>query len=137
MPQHLIYSSGMSKSKDLTSAVQCGVPAAVSFVAKCNMVQHLQQCSAPDGFRPHSTQKAKYLFVFDLRVILFFLKTFGLDCKYMQSIWWHTTTSVTVTCHVSRVRLSSVSPDVLCSAPSVPQPVVQSRRRPLLGPSTG
>ena len=24
---------------------------------------------------------------------------------------------------------------VLCSAPSVPQPVVQSRRRPLLGPS--
>ena len=26
---------------------------------------------------------------------------------------------------------------VLCSAPSVPQPVVQSRRRPLLGPSPG
>ena len=25
----------------------------------------------------------------------------------------------------------------LCSAPSVPQPVVQSRRRPLLGPSPG
>ena len=26
---------------------------------------------------------------------------------------------------------------VLCSAPSVPQPVVQSRKRPLLGPSPG
>ena len=26
---------------------------------------------------------------------------------------------------------------VLCSAPSVPQPVVQSQRRPLLGPSPG
>ena len=26
---------------------------------------------------------------------------------------------------------------VLCKAPSVPQPVVQSRRRPLLGPSPG
>ena len=26
---------------------------------------------------------------------------------------------------------------VMCSAPSVPQPVVQSRRRPLLGPSPG
>ena len=26
---------------------------------------------------------------------------------------------------------------VLCSDPSVPQPVVQSRRRPLLGPSPG
>ena len=26
---------------------------------------------------------------------------------------------------------------VLCSTPSVPQPVVQSRRRPLLGPSPG
>ena len=26
---------------------------------------------------------------------------------------------------------------VLCVAPSVPQPVVQSRRRPLLGPSPG
>ena len=26
---------------------------------------------------------------------------------------------------------------VLCSVPSVPQPVVQSRRRPLLGPSPG
>ena len=26
---------------------------------------------------------------------------------------------------------------VLCSAPLVPQPVVQSRRRPLLGPSPG
>ena len=26
---------------------------------------------------------------------------------------------------------------VLCSAPSVPQPVVQTRRRPLLGPSPG
>ena len=26
---------------------------------------------------------------------------------------------------------------VLCSAPSVPQPVVQSRRKPLLGPSPG
>ena len=26
---------------------------------------------------------------------------------------------------------------VLCSSPSVPQPVVQSRRRPLLGPSPG
>ena len=26
---------------------------------------------------------------------------------------------------------------VLCSAPSVPQPVEQSRRRPLLGPSPG
>ena len=26
---------------------------------------------------------------------------------------------------------------LLCSAPSVPQPVVQSRRRPLLGPSPG
>ena len=26
---------------------------------------------------------------------------------------------------------------VLCNAPSVPQPVVQSRRRPLLGPSPG
>ena len=26
---------------------------------------------------------------------------------------------------------------VLCSAPSVPQPVVQSRRRPLLGPFPG
>ena len=26
---------------------------------------------------------------------------------------------------------------VLCSAPSVPQPVAQSRRRPLLGPSPG
>ena len=26
---------------------------------------------------------------------------------------------------------------MLCSAPSVPQPVVQSRRRPLLGPSPG
>ena len=26
---------------------------------------------------------------------------------------------------------------VLCSAPSVPQPVVQSRRRPLIGPSPG
>ena len=25
----------------------------------------------------------------------------------------------------------------LCSTPSVPQPVVQSRRRPLLGPSPG
>ena len=26
---------------------------------------------------------------------------------------------------------------LLCSAPSVPQPVIQSRRRPLLGPSPG
>ena len=32
------------------------------------------------------------------------------------------------------MRGSSV---VLCSAPSVPQPVIQSRRRPLLGPSPG
>ena len=33
--------------------------------------------------------------------------------------------------------LPSLSKVVLCSAPSVPQPVVQSRRRPLLGPSPG
>ena len=102
------------KSKGLTSAVQCGVPAAVSFVAKCNMVQHLQQCSAPpSGFRPHRTQEAKYLFVLDLRVILFFLKLLDLilnSCKIFDDT---ATTSVTVTCHVSRVsvRLSRVSPD--------------------------
>ena len=34
-------------------------------------------------------------------------------------------------------HLHSVLLIVLCSAPSVPQPVVQSRRRPLLGPSPG
>ena len=34
-------------------------------------------------------------------------------------------------------RLLSGIQLVLCSAPSVPQPVVQSRRRPLLGPSLG
>ena len=36
-----------------------------------------------------------------------------------------------------QVTCSTVSSLVLCSAPSVPQPVVQSRRRPLLGPSPG
>ena len=52
-------------------------------------------------------------------------------------------------CHaplVSEVRVDQVKTGLggaagnkveLCSAPSVPQPVVQSRRRPLLGPSPG
>ena len=37
--------------------------------------------------------------------------------------------------HVTHFTL--VTSAVLCSARSVPQPVVQSRRRPLLGPSPG
>ena len=36
-----------------------------------------------------------------------------------------------------RGRGGSATQLVLCSGPSVPQPVVQSRRRPLLGPSPG
>ena len=36
-----------------------------------------------------------------------------------------------------RGLLAPVLPLVLCSAPSVPQPVVQPRRSPLLGPSPG
>ena len=35
------------------------------------------------------------------------------------------------------VTVSTASLVVLCSAPSVPQPVLQSRRRPLLGLSPG
>ena len=38
---------------------------------------------------------------------------------------------------VERDKVELVIRIVLCSAPSVPQPVVQSRRRPLLGPSPG
>ena len=43
--------------------------------------------------------------------------------------WWQMMTSY----QDDILRISAM----LCSAPSVPQPVVQSRRRPLLGPSPG
>ena len=52
-------------------------------------------------------------------------------------------TSKAATTDSVAVLISTVFPPtevglgVLCSAPSVPQPVVQSRRRPLLGPSPG
>ena len=45
-----------------------------------------------------------------------------------QNTAWHPGSDAKVA-HVSRV--------VLCSAPSVPQPVVQSQKRPPLGPSPG
>ena len=52
-----------------------------------------------------------------------------------------TTACPVPTCDANAKAVNTTKCDVcklvLCSAPSVPQPVVQSRRRPLLGPSPG
>ena len=47
-------------------------------------------------------------------------------------------TPLHIACKKNRIKVVELLLKlVLCSAPSVPQPVVQSRRRPLLGPSPG
>ena len=47
-------------------------------------------------------------------------------------------TPLHIACKKNRIKVVELLLKlVLCSAPSGPQPVVQSRRRPLLGPSPG
>ena len=47
-------------------------------------------------------------------------------------------TPLHIACKKNRIKVVELLLKlVLCSAPTVPQPVVQSRRRPLLGPSPG
>ena len=90
-----------------------------------------KKCLKPSSFTIYTTIQMIFSYNFSL-FTYFFLLIYGDCCSWRprawrQVSWWH-----------DDVRWLMLGPGlVLCSAPSVPQPVVQSRRRPLLGPSPG